>query len=106
MKICWTTLKISNMEESLKFYREIIGLSIDSKFKAEEVEIAMLGEKDEVKLELLYNPSFKEMDFKSDITVEFLTDSLYDFIEKLNKRNIEVISGPISPDGIHRFLFI
>ena len=52
MKFCWSTLTVNNLEESLKFYQEIIGLPIDRRFKAGPgVEIAFLGD-GETKLEL------------------------------------------------------
>lgn len=34
MKFCWCTIKVKNMEESLKFYKEIVGLSVSRSFKA------------------------------------------------------------------------
>ena len=44
MKFCWSTLHVRNMEESLKFYKEIVGLEIDSRFAAGPgVEIVFLG---------------------------------------------------------------
>ena len=55
MKFCWTTLSVNNMEESLKFYHEIIGLPVDRRFKmGPEAEIAFLGD-GETKLELMYD---------------------------------------------------
>lgn len=44
------------MEESLNFYHEIIGLKISERFNVgEDIEIAMLGETDGTKVELIYN---------------------------------------------------
>ena len=45
MKFCWTTIIVRNMQESLKFYQEIVGLCIDSRMNAGPgVEIAFLGD--------------------------------------------------------------
>lgn len=33
MKFCWVTITVKNMEESLRFYYEIVGLNIDKRFK-------------------------------------------------------------------------
>ena len=32
MKFCWCTIAVQNMEESLKFYQEIVELSISRRF--------------------------------------------------------------------------
>ena len=34
MKFCWVTITVKNMEESLRFYQEIVGLTIDRRFQA------------------------------------------------------------------------
>ncbi|SNS29431.1 Glyoxalase/Bleomycin resistance protein/Dioxygenase superfamily protein [Anaerovirgula multivorans] len=34
MKFCWCTITVKNMEDSLKFYQEIVGLSISGRFQA------------------------------------------------------------------------
>ncbi len=34
MKFCWATINVKNMEESLNFYQEIVGLTVDRRFKA------------------------------------------------------------------------
>jgi lactoylglutathione lyase len=44
MKFCWTTITVNNLEESLKFYQEIAGLSLERRFGAGPgSEIAFLG---------------------------------------------------------------
>ncbi|MDD5601014.1 MAG: VOC family protein, partial [Actinomycetota bacterium] len=36
MKFCWTTIMVNDLEESLKFYQEIIGLPVNRRFKGEK----------------------------------------------------------------------
>ncbi|MGC9330390.1 MAG: VOC family protein [Bacteroidales bacterium] len=53
MKFCWSTLRVKDMETSINFYKEIIGLSVSNRFKAGlGVEIAFLGD-GETKIELM-----------------------------------------------------
>jgi len=60
MKFCWTTLTVKNMEESLKFYQELIGLNLNQRFQAgPNMEIAFLGQ-GETQVELIYNKEAKE----------------------------------------------
>ena len=43
MKFCWSTLMVSNMDESIKFYKEIVGLEVNQRIKAGPgVELAFL----------------------------------------------------------------
>ena len=45
MKFCWSTLRVKNMDESLKFYEEVVGLILDKRFNAGPgMEIAFLGD--------------------------------------------------------------
>ncbi len=52
MKLCWSTLNVNNLEESIKFYTEIAGLEVVNRFKAGPSEIAFLGS-GETKIELI-----------------------------------------------------
>ncbi len=61
MKFCWSTLKVKNLEESLKFYQEIVGLKINKRFNAGPGrEIAFLGD-GETKIELICDEEIKEV---------------------------------------------
>ena len=46
MNFCWITLRVADMEESLKFYHEILGLPICTRHGGPDMEIVMLGEED------------------------------------------------------------
>ena len=35
MKVCWITINVIDMDESLDFYQEIIGLELNRKFTAD-----------------------------------------------------------------------
>ena len=44
MQFCWSTLNVRDMEASLRFYKEFIGLPIRRRFAAGQSEMAFLGE--------------------------------------------------------------
>ncbi|MGO1372333.1 MAG: VOC family protein, partial [Senegalia sp. (in: firmicutes)] len=68
MKFCWSTLNVNNMEESLKFYEEIVGLKVDRRFNAgANTEIAFLGD-GETKIELICNDDQKQVNLGNDIS--------------------------------------
>ncbi len=106
MKFCWTTLHVKNMEESLKFYQEIVGLPLIRQSKiSPEFELAFLGS-GETQVELIYDQS-KELDYKNNtISMGFLTNSLDEFMDEINKKGIPIFAGPIQPNPTIRFMYL
>lgn len=106
MEFCWSTLYVNDMEESLKFYEEIIGLPVKQRFKAGSgVEIAFLGE-GETKIELICDDSKKEINIDPDISWGFRVKSLEETMKFLVERGINIIAGPIEPNPGIRFIYI
>ncbi|MBS4539500.1 VOC family protein [Clostridium sp. D2Q-11] len=106
MKFCWSTLKVNNMNESLEFYQEIIGLTIDRNFKAGPgMEIAFLGN-GETKVELIYDENDKEINVGEDISLGFEVDSVDDMIRYVKEKGIEIHSGPFQPNPYTRFFYV
>ena len=107
MNFCWITLNVSNMEESLNFYHEIIGLKISERFNVgEDIEIAMLGETDGSKVELIYNKKQNVLARSEGLSIGFQVKSLDEAMELLKNKNIPIKRGPISPLPSSRFFFI
>ena len=106
MKFCWTTLTVKNMEESLKFYQEIVGLGVDRKFKAGPgMEIAFLGD-GETKVELIYNEKSKDVSIGQDISLGFEVDSLDEMMAAVKERGIDIHSGPFQPNPHIKFFYV
>lgn len=107
MNFCWITLNVSNMENSLKFYHEIIGLEIAEQFKVgEDTEIVMLGEKDGTKVELIYNKKQNIPARAERLSIGFEVKSLEGAIKLLKNNNIPIKRGPISPAPSSTFFFV
>jgi lactoylglutathione lyase len=106
MKFCWTTLYVKNMEESLRFYQEIIDLKVERKFRASpEMEIAFLGD-GETKVELVHNETHKETAMGHDISLGFEVASLDKTIQMIKDKGIPVHSGPFQPNPHIRFFYV
>lgn len=106
MKFCWTTLKVKDMDESLSFYQEIVGLSIDRRFNAGPgVEIVFLGD-GETKVELIYDENNKEVDFGQNISLGFVVNSVDEKMEFVQKNDIDIHSGPFQPNPNIKFFYI
>ena len=106
MKFCWTTIRVNNLEKSLKFYQEIIGLSIDRRFKAGPgAEIAFLGD-GETKLELISDNTGKEVNIGLDISLGFEVESVDKMLAHLKEKGIEIHSGPFQPNPHIKFFYL
>jgi lactoylglutathione lyase len=106
MKFCWSTLSVNNMEESLKFYQEIIGLPLNKRFKAGPgVEIAFLGD-GETKLELIRNETSKDVNIGQDISLGFEVKSVDEKLTYLKDKGIGIHSGPFQPNPNTKFFFV
>ena len=106
MNLCWITLTVNNIEESLKFYCDILNLNVAERFKAgEDTEIVMLGNKDEVKIELICYKGV-EISERKGLSIGFTVESLEKTIDYLKENNIELESPIISPNPMTRFFFV
>jgi lactoylglutathione lyase len=106
MAFLWTTITVKDMEESLKFYQEIVGLPLNRRFPAGPgMEIAFLGE-DATKVELIYNPNVKEVSMGTDISLGFAVGSVEEKIAFLEGKGIKLHSGPFSPNPHVKYFFI
>jgi lactoylglutathione lyase len=106
MAFLWTTLKVKDMEESLKFYQGIVGLPLNRRFAAGPgVEIAFLGD-DGTKVELICNEKIKEVNIGSDISLGFAVKSLDEKIVFLEGKGIKLHSGPFAPNPHTKFAYI
>ena len=105
MSLCWVTISTDKMDESLKFYTEVAGLKIDSRFSPDEnTDIAMLGDPDFPKVELLDrkgNPSVKSSE---GLSIGLKVESLDEMMEIVKEKGIPVLSGPVSVPGLRFFM--
>ncbi|MGE5631898.1 MAG: VOC family protein [Caulobacteraceae bacterium] len=106
MKFCWCTITVRNMEESLKFYQEIVGLSVDRRFKAGPVtEIAFLGD-GETKVEIICNEGVTDVNFGQSISLGFAVDSVDKMMSFVKEKGIAIHSGPFQPNPHVKFFYI
>jgi lactoylglutathione lyase len=106
MTFLWTTITVKNMEESLKFYREIVGLKLDKRYGAGPgVEISFLGE-DETKVELICYEKKEDVNIGSDISLGFAVKSAEEKIAFLEEKGVKLHSGPFAPNPHVKFFFI
>ena len=106
MKFCWSTIKVKNLEESLKFYQDIVGLNISKRYNAGPgKEIAFLGE-GETKIELICSEGLDEVSYGEHIALGFEVDSLDEMISFVKEKGIDIHSGPFQPNPHVRFFYV
>ena len=106
MKFCWVTIMVNDMEESLKFYQEIAGLVLESRFPAGQgMEIAFLGD-GETKVELIHNEQNKSVNPGPDISLGFEVKSADKMMDFVKSKGLAVHSGPFQPNPHVKFFYI
>lgn len=106
MNLSWVTLTIKDMDESIRFYTDVVGLQVDSRRPAgPEIELAFLGD-GETKLELVCNKTVHEFSIGASISLGFEVDSLNETMADLQEKGIAIHSGPFQPNPHIKFFFI
>lgn len=105
MKLSWSTLHVRDMDESIAFYRDIVGLALQRRIKAgPDMELAFLGE-GETKIELIDRKDQTSIEVGPDISWGFEVDSLDDMMQFLQARGVKIVGGPIQPSPHMRFIY-
>jgi len=105
MKFCWCTLSVKNLDKSINFYQDIVGLPLGRRFPAGPgVEICFMGE-GETKLELVCEQKYS-IPTGVGVSLGFEVKSVEDMLDFLKEREIEPSSGPFQPNPHIKFFFI
>lgn len=105
MKYCWTTIMVTDLEKSIAFYRDIVGLPLDRRFSAGPGgEIAFLGD-GETQVELIERIGPKST-IGNAVSLGFAVDSLDDALAFVAEHGIKVESGPFQPNDHIKFFYI
>lgn len=106
MKLSFVTIYVKNMETSLAFYQDVLGLKITRRFAAgPESEIAFL--KDEgAEVELIYEKSDEPINYCEKMSMGFEVESATQKIEELKQKGIPIVKGPFQPNPTTTIFFI
>lgn len=104
MQFCWSTLSVRDMEASLRFYTQFLGLPVQRRWSAGPSEIAFLGEGSTL-IELICDRQ-AQPDHPTGISWGFRTASLEETLARAAAMGIPVQSGPFSPGPNIRFVFV
>jgi len=100
---CWCTVHVKDIEESIKFYEDIVGLKVGKRFSGGKgSEIAFLGDGD-TQLELIGGAGVFE---GSGISIGFRVYDLDAKMTFVKEKGIAMHSGPFAPNPVTRFFFV
>ena len=105
MKYCWTTIMVTDLERSIAFYRDIVGLPVNRRFSAGPgSEIVFLGDGEtEVELIKRIGPASS---VGNAISLGFAVESLDDAMKFVKEHGIEIESGPFQPNDHIKFFYV
>ncbi len=104
----YTTVTVKDLEDSLDFYVNILGLKQINKFSPESgVTISFLRDENSNLIELLEDKNLSEENFKdSRVSIGFGVDNLDEIIDRLKIEGIEMIRPIIETPGDGKLAFI
>lgn len=108
-KLLHTRYRVNDLERTVKFYKEILGLEEVRRHKSPRgSELAFLKamESDE-QIEITYFPGSGPVQVQPDLThLAFEVDSLDDFANHLSRHGMKFSDGPTTSSGGMTFAFI
>lgn len=98
MKLGWVTISVKNMDESLKFYLETVGMVLNRRQAAGPgMELAFLGD-GQTQIELVCNQAIAELEVGKTMSLGFEVDSIDKKMASLEVQGIKILDGPIKPN--------
>lgn len=105
LRLNWITLRVHDLETSLHFYNQVLGLPIERRFESRGKQIAMLTMDGQAKLELIQG-SEQVVQPDCGISLGFEVESLDEAMIYLETQGIPIARGPITPNPHLSFFYI
>ena len=108
-KLLHTRMRVSDMKQTLAFYREILGLEVvDQKVSPRGSQLAFLAvPNSEELIELCSFPTSGPVQVQEDLVhLAFEVDDLDQTIQELQAKGVPITDGPTQASSGSRFIFI
>lgn len=106
MKFLWTTIHVKNLDESITFYSNLVGLQMLKRFPAGPgMEIVFMGNgmNDETLVELLADSNNNTVKHSESISLGFAVGSVDAMLDMVKGKNIPIHSGPFETSAFRFF---
>lgn len=98
MKFLHSMIRVKNIDESLKFYRDLLGLNLISKSSLEDCDLYFLGENETAcQIELTYNYETPDEGYKNGSAFghfAFAVDDMNSFSKKVQSMGYKYLYEP------------
>lgn len=105
MTFLWTTIQVADLDRSLAFYHDLLGLPLQERFQGTGREIAMLGTAEGTKLELICGGNPPPVPPAPGLSLGLGPENMAQQLERLRQAGYS-IPVPVSPNPSLRFYFI
>ncbi len=108
-KLLHTRMRVSDMEQTLRFYREVLGLEVvEQKVSPRGSHLAFVAvPNSEELIELCSFPASGGVTVQEDLVhLAFEVEDLDQTIEELQDKNVPITDGPTQSSSGSRFIFI
>ena len=112
MKFNFVTIHVKDLETSIRFYEDVIGLKVARRFPAgPNMEIAFMAEVGAeeggaAEIELICDKGAEPPVYRECPSLGFAVSDLDQAMEQVKKQGVEIAAGPIQPNPGTRFFFI
>ena len=106
MKMCWVTINVKDLEQSLQFYTETVGLTVDRRINPMPGTEIVFLKAGETEVELIKNDKNPSPQFSKDISLGFVVDSVDERKSELEELDGLKIEGPFQPNPRVKFFYI
>ena len=104
MNFCWCTITTQNIEASIKFYTETVGLAITSRFSPRPgMEIVFMDDHKGNQIELIKFADKDAPTSREGLTIGFEVVSLEDTLTLVGLKGIPVTEGPYNTPKVKYF---
>ena len=106
MNFTWVTFHVSDMEKSLNFYRDLLGMRIVREFGNENQKLVFLAGDNETQIELICQKGESIENAGKGMSVGFGVTNLDEKIANLKNQISAPIAGPMSPNPHMKFYMV
>lgn len=106
MKFTFTTIHVKDLETSIRFYEEVVGMKVARRFPAgPNKEIAFMAD-GPAEIELICDQGAEVPVYGEYPSMGLSVDDLDKALEYVKSKGVEIAEGPIQPNPNTRFFFI
>lgn len=101
MNISFITIPVTSLEDTIKFYQEIMDFQVVTRFGAgPAIEIVFMADKNGNQLEFIQRGG-EEIQHDGSISIGFYVEDINATADYLRKNNVQITAGPIAlPSGV------